>query len=155
MWTPKQLLKEETIKTLYLGGFSTLQIEFLGWLSYNAAALNHSRNPVKAAHTILAKESTVKMLEVFAKKKKETIKPEHTESHPEANKIFDDLDWYIRKETTKAQMTAGDYEDHTKEGVHDGDWHEDADPAYALPGEPEFKSEPVVPMDADGAAGGE
>jgi hypothetical protein len=125
MWTPKQLLHEETIKTLYLGGFKTLQIEFLGWLSYYAAALNNSRNPVKAAHTILAKDSAIKMLAVFTKKKMETIKPEHTDAHPVADKMFDDLDWYIRAETTKAQMSAVDYEDHTKEGVHDGDWHED------------------------------
>ena len=43
MWHPKQLLRGEIIDALYLGGFTTIQIEFLGWLSYNAAAINNSR----------------------------------------------------------------------------------------------------------------
>ena len=81
MWTPAQLLSEETIKALREGGFADLEIEFLGWLSYASSALNRSRNPVKAAHTLLAKESMEPMLEKFAAKKKESVIPKERPDH--------------------------------------------------------------------------
>jgi hypothetical protein len=125
MWTPKQRLHPKIIDALYMGGFSTLQIEFLGWLSYNAAALNNSRNPVKAAHTILAKandtESNMhRMLLTFENRKMDSIEPTEKEEHEVADKVLDDLEWAIKSAITKAQMSASDYEDHTKQGVSDG-----------------------------------
>jgi isoaspartyl peptidase/L-asparaginase-like protein (Ntn-hydrolase superfamily) len=72
MWTPKQLLTDESVAALRIGGFSETEIEFLGWLSYTAAAINNSLNPVKAAHTIMAKESMEAMADKFAEKKKES-----------------------------------------------------------------------------------
>ncbi len=125
MWTPKQLLNPKIIDALYLGGFATLQIEFLGWLSYNAAALNNSRNPVKAAHTILAKANNPKakmhtMLAKFQHRKLDSIEPMNVEEHPVADKVFENLAADIQLAQTKAQMRAADYEDHTKGGVSDG-----------------------------------
>jgi len=101
MWVPNQLLKDEVVAALRQGGFSNLQIEFLGWLSYNATALNSSRNPVKAAHTILANEKTPKMLEIFAKKKKDSVKPQHAE-HEEVSERFRQLErWAADVEGTE------------------------------------------------------
>jgi len=126
MWSPKQLLHEKIIDALFMGGFTVLHVEFLGWLSYNAAALNNSRNPVKAAHTILSHASDPehkmsKMLATFVKRKEESIEPEVVESHDEADKVFDNLKWTINKAITIAQMSATTYEDHTKGGVSDGE----------------------------------
>jgi hypothetical protein len=125
MWTPKQLLHEKIIDALYLGGFTTLQIEFLGWLSYNAKALNNSRNPVKAAHTILAKcedpdSKMSKMLTTFTRRKTESIAPTEVEAHDDTDKAFERLEDFIDTEHTKARMRATTYEDFTKGGVSDG-----------------------------------
>jgi hypothetical protein len=125
MWHPKQLLRGEIIDALYLGGFTTIQIEFLGWLSYNAAAINNSRNPVKAAHTILAKAEDsdsrmAKMLAVFVKKKRETVRPSHVEKHPTADSVFADLQRDIQDGLVRAEMLAHDYKDLTKGGISDG-----------------------------------
>jgi hypothetical protein len=97
MWTPNQLLNEQTVKTLREGGFADLEIEFLGWLSYNANALNNSRNPVKAAHTLLAKESTEKMFEKFALKKKESVRPKEREEHDGVSRKFRQLEKWIQQ----------------------------------------------------------
>jgi hypothetical protein len=125
MWHPKQLLHEKIIDSLLMGGFSPLHIEFLGWLSYIAAALNNSRNPVKVAHTILKNTSDPEhrmsqMLATFVKRKEESIEPEKVESHEEADKAFDNLKWTINKTITIAQMGATGYEDFTEGGVSDG-----------------------------------
>jgi hypothetical protein len=120
MWTPKQLLHGKTIDALYLGGFTTLQIEFFGWLSWTSAALNNSRNPVKAAHTILAKDTILKMLDTFTRRKCASIAPPATESHPLADKAFDDLEWHIKEAHEMAKLRAADYEDFTQGGVSDG-----------------------------------
>jgi hypothetical protein len=121
MWTPKQLLHGKVIDALFIGGFTKLQIEFLGWLSYNAAALNNSRNPVKAAHTLLAKDSTLKMLRTFTNRKTESIDPEVAEQHPEADEMFRRLEDTIDTAVTKAAMRATTYEDFTEGGVSDGE----------------------------------
>lgn len=97
MWKPAQLLNEETITSLRQHGFAELEIEFLGWLSYNANALNNSRNPVKAAHTLLAKESTEKMFEKFALKKKESVRPKEREEHEAITQKFRKLEKWIEQ----------------------------------------------------------
>jgi hypothetical protein len=143
MWHPKQLLHDKIIDALFMGGFSPLHIEFLGWLSYVAAALNNSRNPVKAAHTILANASNPdhnmsKMLATFVRRKEESIEPEEVESHDEADKVLDNLEWTIKKAITVGQMSAAGYEDYTKGGVSHGESSitshkpEDDDEPYAL-----------------------
>jgi len=124
MWSPKQLLKEEIVAALLLGGFSPLQVQFLGWLSYNAKALNNSRNPVKAAHTILAKvgkeDGMTKMMESFNKRKLESLRPPDVESHEEADQAFADLHAQIQAHMDDAKITAQGYVDYTKGGVSDG-----------------------------------
>lgn len=105
MWTPKQLLNEETLKALRDGGFADLQIEYLGWLSYNAAALNNSRNPVKAAHTLLAKESTEDLLEKFITKKKESVIPKERPDHEDADRKFSKLQKWIRQVEADAEQS--------------------------------------------------
>jgi hypothetical protein len=85
MWTPKQLLTDETVDSLRQGGFSEIEIEFLGWLNGTASALNNSMNPVKAAHTIMAKETMAAMAEKFEKKKKESVSaPDHIDPNASA-----------------------------------------------------------------------
>lgn len=97
MWTANQLLREDVVNTLREGGFGELEIEFLGWLSYNAAALNNSRNPVKAAHTLLAKESTERMLEKFAEQKKESVRPKAIPEHDRVSQKFRKLKKWIEQ----------------------------------------------------------
>lgn len=126
MWTPKNHLHPLIIDALLMGGFDPLTIEFLGWLSYNASALNNSRNPVKAAHTILANASDPdhkmhKMLHTFRNRKKESIRPMQVEDHTEADTILKDLKWDIRTAIDIAALTAGDhYVDAPEGGVSDG-----------------------------------
>jgi hypothetical protein len=102
MWTPTQLLAEDTVKALQMGGFPPLQIEFLGWLSGYAQALNNSTNPVKAAHTILSKPKSEEMWEKFSTKKIDTIKPKDRDDHylldKKARKLQEKLD-QIESET--------------------------------------------------------
>lgn len=126
MWHPKQLLHKRVIDGLLIGEFTPLQIEFLGWLSGTASALNNSRNPVKAAHTILAKasdpdEKQHRMLALFTNRKLESIAPAETAPHVEADKVFDNLQEEINSAITIAQMTAAGYEDFTGGGISDGE----------------------------------
>lgn len=126
MWTPKQLLHEKVIDALFQGGFSKLQIQFLGWLSNTSSALNNSRNPVKAAHTLLSKasdpdEKLFRMLETFAQRKRESIEPEIKDQHDHADAVFGTLEDYIDTSIIKAQMRASGYEDFSKGGVSDGE----------------------------------
>jgi len=92
MWKPDQLLAAPTVRSLRHGGFTETQIEFLGWLSGYAQALNNSKNPVKAGHTILSKEKTKKMLIVFIAKKKESVAPKEVPEHEDADILFSQLD---------------------------------------------------------------
>jgi hypothetical protein len=88
MWKPKQLLRPDVVDLLTQADFSPVKIEFLGWLSGNAAALNNSRNPVKAAHTLLAKDSNIAMIEKFFARKKQSVRPAETADHTEADEMF-------------------------------------------------------------------
>lgn len=126
MWKPKQHLHGRIIDALFMGGFDPLQVEFLGWLSYNAAAINNSRNPVKAAHTILSNASDEdhklhKMLVKFDERKRESIKPKKVAKHDVADKVFGDLKEDIKDAILVAGLRATDYEDLTKGGISDGD----------------------------------
>jgi hypothetical protein len=84
MWKPNQLLNEDVVQTLHAVGFSAIQIEYLGWVSGTAQAINKSHNPAKAAQTIMSRAllPTKKpnpagefpsMWEKFEAKKKESI----------------------------------------------------------------------------------
>lgn len=89
MWKPKQLLCPEVIESLTQADFSPERIEFLGWLSWIASALNNSRNPVKAAHTMLAKPTVVPMVEKFLVKKQQSVQPTvGVPDHEEADALF-------------------------------------------------------------------
>ena len=115
MWTPGQLLKPDVIQTLEESGqFSPLKIEFLGWLSYNAAALNRSRNPIKAAHTILAKEggegengkrklSAAELFEKFVQKKKDSLQPVEIAKHDEIDEAFSKFERWLKKNTPQEE----------------------------------------------------
>ena len=105
MWTPTQLLNEQTLQTLRQAGFRELKLEFLGWLSYNASALNNSRNPVKAAHTILASEKAVKMFKVFENKKKESVRPKERPEHEAIDEEFNKLEKWIRQVEADAEQS--------------------------------------------------
>jgi hypothetical protein len=125
MWHPKNYLHPEVITALLMSGFKPLEIEFLGWLSYTAAALNNSRNPSRAAHTILAKandeESSMhKMLMTFANRKKDSIRPEGAEKHEVADQVFDDLKWTIQGAITIGALTSNG-DDFTQGGISDGE----------------------------------
>ncbi len=96
MWTPTQLLNEQTLQTLREAGFGELKLEFLGWLSYNASALNNSRNPVKAAHTILAGEKAVAMFKIYENKKKESVRPKERREHEAIDEEFNKLEKWIQ-----------------------------------------------------------
>ena len=107
-----------------MGGFKPTEIEFLGWLSYNAAAINNSRNPVKAAHTILAKcedpdSKMYKMLMLFKLKKNESVKPTEVAEHGVADAVFEDLKWDERKAITIGMLSSNG-DDYTKGGISDG-----------------------------------
>lgn len=95
MWIPTQLLHDDKVTALRQGGFSDIQIEFLGWLSYCASAINNSRNPVKAAHSLLAKENADKMFTVFCDKKKESVRPKYAE-HDALSQKFRDLESWLQ-----------------------------------------------------------
>jgi hypothetical protein len=96
MWTPNQLLRDEVLKTLREAGFSELKLEFLGWLSYNASAINRSRNPVKAAHTILAGDKAPKMFAAFQKKKQESVRPKERPQHDAIDEDFRKLEAWAK-----------------------------------------------------------
>ena len=68
MWTPKQLLTDEAVEALRHAGYTPLEIEFLGWQTGRAGAINKSPNPAKAAATCLSNEATPRMIEVFKRK---------------------------------------------------------------------------------------
>jgi|SRR5277367_515858 len=108
MWTPKQLLTDESVDALRIGGFSETEIEFLGWLSYTSAAINNSLNPAKAAHTIMAKDSMVAMADKFAEKKKEsTSAPKDVDPQASvARKKLRKLEAWQREAETEARPKA-------------------------------------------------
>ena len=107
MWTPTQLLKDETLETLREAGFSELKLEFLGWLSYTANTLNVSRNPAKAAHTLLAKaqdpdKNLCKMFALFTNKKKESVRPKARAEHDAIDQQFNKLEQFIEQVENEA-----------------------------------------------------
>jgi hypothetical protein len=65
------------VKALQLGGLPPLHIEYLGWLSGTAGAINNSSNPVRAAHTCLANDEKRKepMLDKFIARKLDAACP--------------------------------------------------------------------------------
>lgn len=97
MWIPQQLLQDDKVTTLKQGGLTDLEIEFLGWLSYYAGAINNSRNPVKAAHTLLAKDKTPKLLEAFFNKKKESVKPKERPEHEAVTERFRQMQKWVQQ----------------------------------------------------------
>lgn len=147
MWHPKQLLKESIINALFVGGFTKLQIEFLGWMSGTATALNRSKNPVKAAHTLLARigdpeEGMTKLWDKFEQRKLESIKPPDAETHEVADAAFRRLDLAITESVEYARIEADGYQDFTKGGVSDGGMplgdeedQEEAEPGVEVPNE--------------------
>ncbi len=89
MWTPKQLLPPEVVDLLRQSGDVPEEyIEFLGWNAGRARALIKSKNPVKAAHTMLASDTAVKWLAVFFQKKRDSVKPPTVPDREEADKLL-------------------------------------------------------------------
>jgi hypothetical protein len=128
MWHPKQLLHPAIKISLLMGGFKAIEVEFLGWQSGYALALNRSQNPVKAAHTIIANAEATHagiregrdMLGIFQNKKLESIKPTEVEEHPVADTIFRDLEDQIDMAVTKAALRVEHMDDFSKGGISDG-----------------------------------
>lgn len=102
MWTPKQLLKDEVIITLRQAGFSAMQIEFLGWLSYVSNTLNNSTNPAKAAHTMLSKATIEKMVDRFFVKKRETVSPPDPAIHDAVDRKFAKFEQWVERVEAEA-----------------------------------------------------
>lgn len=83
MWTPKQLLSDKVVTDLRTSRlFPEVLIEFLGWNNGRARRLNASRNPVKAALTMLRdptdadpNERTHYWLKIFFEKKRDSVAP--------------------------------------------------------------------------------
>jgi hypothetical protein len=104
MWTPRQLLTDETVEALRVAGFGPLQIEYLGWLSGTASALNRSRNAAKAAHTILASEKAPKMVAAFMARKQDSVRPKNIPDHDQVDGMFGKLRrWADSKEQDAEQ----------------------------------------------------
>jgi hypothetical protein len=112
VWKPNQLLTGRVAEALRLAGFSESKIEFLGWLSYTAKALNNSFNPTKAAHTLLAKPKIAKMVPVFVARKKESLFPKAPAEHEAVDAEFGELDkWAERRQQEAGKKPQGDEED--------------------------------------------
>ena len=88
MWTPKQLLNTETVRALEDAGFTSDRIEFLGWMSGVAQALNKSKNPAKAAFTMLARPKIILAVKEFIQRKKDSVVPRQTADTAEADLLF-------------------------------------------------------------------
>jgi hypothetical protein len=104
MWTPKSLLHPDTLLALKQAEFPPTKIEFLGWLSYNAAALNNSRNPVKAAHTLLGKEKNVEMLKKFIQKKKDSLHPPDVPDHSASDDLCRQFDRWVERNVPQEEV---------------------------------------------------
>jgi len=59
--------------------------------------LNNSPNPAKAAHALLAKESIEIMLDKFAAKKKESVRPKERPEHDGVSRKFRQLEKRIQQ----------------------------------------------------------
>jgi len=79
-------------------------LEYLGWLSGTASALNNSKNPVKAAHTILAGEKQEKMVEKFMNRKKESVAPKDAADYDQVSRMFNKFEKWV--EQTEAEGRA-------------------------------------------------
>lgn len=99
MWTPKQLITDEAVAALRIGGFSETEIELLGWLNGTASAISKSKNPVKAAHTILAKPKMEKMVDMFTAKKKASVyTPDAPDNYQIRRKLHQLEEWQKQEE---------------------------------------------------------
>jgi hypothetical protein len=104
LWTPKQLLHNDKIELLQQSGaFSDTKIEFLGWLPGNAYAINHSFNPVKAAHTVLSKEGNQAMIVKFLERKEKSLHPEDVAEHDSADNLFRGFENWKAKNVVEAE----------------------------------------------------
>jgi hypothetical protein len=90
------LLYPDTIAALEAASFAPEFIEFLGWLPGNAHALNNSKNPVKAAHTLLSREGNVKMLQKFFEKKQAALVPDEPAEHTQADSLLRDFRRFMK-----------------------------------------------------------
>jgi hypothetical protein len=112
MWIPNQLLDDDVVQSLREHGFSSMQIEYLGWLRGTATALNKSYNPVKAAITILGramlnskpnrKGDIRPMFEKFAERKRESVNPKTDIDLDEINRKFGKLEAWADKVIAQA-----------------------------------------------------
>ena len=120
MWQPNQLLHDEVVLALREARFSETMIEYLGWLSGTASALNRSRNPVRAAHTILAGEKTEKMVEKFMARKKESVASKDAPAHDKIDRMFFKFEKWaqeIESEARPFKPSAQDREDGAGDSV--------------------------------------
>jgi hypothetical protein len=120
MWKPNQLLNDDVVLTLRQAGFGETQIEYLGWLSGTASALNKSRNPAQAAHTILAGEKTKNMVVKFMARKKESVAPKKVADHDEVDRMFSKFERWAEQVEAEARPFAPsnqDREDHAGDSV--------------------------------------
>jgi hypothetical protein len=95
MFPEHNLLNADVIEQLQLGGFLPLHIEFLGWLSGYASALNNSKNACRAGHTILGKNEA--MFDTFIAKKQDSVAPRRVtrDDHHEIDKKARKLQKYL------------------------------------------------------------
>jgi hypothetical protein len=104
LWTPDNHLHPDKIAALKAGGIPPDQIEFLGWLSFCASAINANKhNPAKAAHTLLAKDSVKKMVPIFIQKKQESIHPKEVAAHDEVDEMFRQFNRWKQRNVPEAE----------------------------------------------------
>lgn len=96
MWTPKQLIQSDVVETLRQSGFKEEFIQFLGWMSGTASAVNNSKNPAKAARTLLDKPSLTPMLDKFFKRKTASLAGPPSYSGL-AGRLLDDFQEQVRE----------------------------------------------------------
>jgi len=97
MWTPKQLLHSDAVESLRQSGFKEEFIQFLGWMSGTASAVNNSKNPAKAASTLLDKPSLAPMLEKFFKRKTDSLAPVDEYQSGHAGSLWDGFQERVRE----------------------------------------------------------
>lgn len=96
MWTPTQLIHSDVVETLRQSGFKEEFIQFLGWMSGTASAVNNSKNPAKAASTLLGKPSLTPMLEKFFKRKTDSLAG-RSHGYRAAEGLLDDFQEQVRE----------------------------------------------------------
>jgi len=130
MWTPKQLLHSDVVETLRESGFKEEFIQFLGWMSGTTSAINNSKNPAKAARTLLDKPSLVPMLEKFFERKAASLAAPPCYSWA-AGRLLDDF-----QETVREAQRARTHDDSFKVNEHRiSDWAEGSEAQAELDNE--------------------